>query len=68
MTIERWLRAIAGFMVLLSVAFTLLVSKNWIWFTVFIGVNLLQSGFTNWCPVKSWLEELESRSKVCPLK
>ncbi|MDR3709268.1 MAG: DUF2892 domain-containing protein [Capsulimonadaceae bacterium] len=63
MTTERWLRLIAGIMTLLSVTLTILVSKNWIWFTAFIGVNLLQSGFTNWCPMKSLLERFGTKSE-----
>ena len=50
MTVERALRLIAGVMVLLSVALTWYVSHYWLWLTVFIGLNLLQSAFTNWCP------------------
>ncbi|HEY3328830.1 MAG TPA: DUF2892 domain-containing protein [Capsulimonadaceae bacterium] len=66
MTTERWLRLIAGVMTLLSVALTMLVNKNWIWFTVFIGVNLLQSGFTNWCPMKWILEKSGTKSDCAP--
>lgn len=53
MTVERGLRLMAGVMVLLSVVLTLYVSHYWIWLTVFIGLNLLQSAFTNWCPAIS---------------
>ena len=44
------LRLLAGFMVLLSAALTVYVSRNFIWLTVFVGANLLQSAFTKWCP------------------
>jgi len=62
MTTERLLRLIAGVMTLLSVALTLLVNKNWIWLTVFVGANLLQSGITNRCPMKTLLEKMGTKS------
>ena len=51
MTIERTLRLIAGFFILLSVLLAHYVSLWWLLFTGFVGVNLFQSGFTNWCPM-----------------
>ena len=60
MTIERLLRGIAGFFVLLSVALAAaqgqvaLAQPTWLWFTAFVGLNLLQSAFTNRCPMM-WL-------------
>ena len=56
MTTERWLRLIAGIFVLLSVGLGVYVNHWWLAFTAFVGLNLLQSGFTNWCPMK-WLLE-----------
>ena len=50
MTLERAVEAFAGFMVLLSVALTYFVHPNWMWLTVFVGANLLQSAFTGFCP------------------
>lgn len=50
MTVDAAVRAIAGFMVLLSVLLTWTVSPNWMWLTVFVGANLLQSAFTGLCP------------------
>jgi hypothetical protein len=50
MTIERAIRLLAGFMVLLSLALTRWVHPNFVWFTVFIGANLIQSSFTGFCP------------------
>jgi hypothetical protein len=50
MTIERGLRLMAGVFVLLSVALAHFHDPRWLWLTVFVGLNLLQSGFTNWCP------------------
>jgi hypothetical protein len=48
---EQLLRLIAGFFILLSVALAHWVSPYWLFFTAFVGLNLLQSGFTNWCPM-----------------
>lgn len=56
-TVESYLRGLAGVFLLLSVILTHYHSANWIWFTVFIGVNLLQSAFTNWCPMVFILEK-----------
>jgi hypothetical protein len=61
MTIERWLRLIAGFLVMLSVALGMSVHPNWFWFTAFIGANLFQSAFTNWCPMITFLKKLGVR-------
>jgi hypothetical protein len=58
MTVERGLRLMAGVMVLLSVALTYYVSHYWMLLTVFIGLNLLQSAFTNWCPAMSILRAI----------
>lgn len=54
MTIERYLRLIAGTIVLASVALAIAVDLRWLWLTAFVGLNLLQSGLTNWCPMM-WL-------------
>lgn len=51
MTVERALRLIAGALVTLSVLFGIYVNAHFLWFTVFVGVNLFQSAFTNWCPM-----------------
>lgn len=58
MTIERMLRAIAGAFVLASLALGTWVNHNWYWFTAFVGANLFQSGFTNWCPMMWFLRRL----------
>lgn len=50
MSLDRSVLAFAGTMVLLSVALTVWVSPLFVWFTVFIGLNLLQSAFTGFCP------------------
>lgn len=62
MTVERMLRMIAGFMVLLSLALAHWVDPRWYWFTAFIGLNLLQSAFTNWCPMMAFLRKMGMRS------
>jgi hypothetical protein len=58
MTIERGLRLIAGIVVLLSVSLAFWVSPAWLLLTAFAGLNLLQSAFTNWCPMVWLLERL----------
>jgi len=55
MTIERSLRLIAGFFILLSLALGYWVSPWFYLFTAFVGLNLFQSGFTNWCPMMTIL-------------
>ena len=65
MTVERSLRLLAGVMVLLSVALTLYVSHYWVWLTVFVGLNLLQSAFTNWCPAMSILRAIGMKETSC---
>lgn len=56
MTVERMLRGIAGTIVLLSLGLGWYVDARWFLLTVFVGVNLLQSAFTDWCPMKAILE------------
>ena len=50
MTVDRALRLMAGAVVLISLGLARWVSPNWLWLTAFVGLNLLQSAFTNWCP------------------
>jgi hypothetical protein len=57
MTVERWLRFIAGCFVLLSVLLARYHSIYWLFFTGFVGLNLLQSAFTNWCPMMTILRK-----------
>ena len=54
MTLDRSVLAFAGLMVLASVVLTVWVSPLFVWFTVFIGLNLLQSAFTGLCPA-AWV-------------
>ena len=51
MTIERWIRLIAGSFILISLLLSLVHSHYWLWFTAFVGANLLQSSFTGFCPL-----------------
>ena len=55
MTIDRYVRLVAGLFVALSVLLGVYVSPYFFWFTAFVGLNLLQSAFTNWCPLISIL-------------
>jgi hypothetical protein len=51
MTVERALRLVAGAFVIASVLLGIYVNANFLWFTLFVGANLFQSAFTNWCPM-----------------
>ena len=68
MTVERSLRGIAGFFVLVSVLLAHYHSAYWLFFTAFVGLNLLQSAFTNWCPMMDILKRLGVKSQVCANK
>jgi hypothetical protein len=57
MTVERALRLIAGAFVILSVLLGIYVNANFLWFTLFVGVNLFQSALTNWCPMMAILRK-----------
>jgi hypothetical protein len=58
MTVNEALRLVAGIMILISLVLTQFHSPNWMWFTAFIGVNLLQSSFTKWCLMMTILKKL----------
>ncbi len=58
MTVNRYLRLIAGFFVMLSVALAHFHSPYWLFFTAFVGLNLFQSAFTNWCPMITILRKV----------
>lgn len=58
MKMNQYLRLLAGFFVVLSTILAVTHSLNWLWFTGFIGVNLVQSAFTNWCPAMFILRQL----------
>ncbi|HCZ17118.1 MAG TPA: DUF2892 domain-containing protein [Candidatus Accumulibacter sp.] len=66
MTTDRAVRIMAGSFILVSLALgveasPLFVSKHFLWFTVFVGANLLQSGFTRFCPAESIMVKLGMR-------
>lgn len=58
MKMENMIRAIAGTFILASLALAHYVNPNWLWFTVFVGANLLQSAFTKWCLMEKILAKL----------
>ncbi|MBK7643589.1 MAG: DUF2892 domain-containing protein [Planctomycetes bacterium] len=62
MTVERMLRLIAGTFILLSLILGYSVSPYWYLFTAFVGLNLLQSGLTNWCPMMTFLKMMGVRT------
>ena len=55
--LERVLRGIAGFFILLSLLLAYFVNPKWLWFTAFVGFNLLQSAFTGWCLMMTILKK-----------
>lgn len=58
MTVERYLRMIAGMIILISVILGAIHSQYWLFLTGFVGLNLLQSAFTNYCPMITILKKL----------
>ncbi|MFZ0897679.1 MAG: DUF2892 domain-containing protein [Terriglobales bacterium] len=64
MTVERGLRLMAGAFILLSVALGHWLSPYWYLFTAFVGLNLFQSGLTNWCPAMFVLRKLGLRESL----
>ncbi len=56
--INKFIKAIAGTFIIISVILAVYVNINWLWFTVFVGANLLQSSFTNWCLMEGILKKL----------
>jgi hypothetical protein len=63
MTVERMVRIIAGFFIMLSLALAHfsgsvdMTRLSWLWFTAFVGFNLFQSGFTRFCPMDIMLKK-----------
>ena len=62
MTVERIVLAFAGSVVLLSLGLAHYVNPNWLWLTAFVGVNLLQSAFTGFCPLAMVLKKIGKES------
>ena len=65
MTVERAVRLLAGVMILLSVALAHWGSPYWLLLTAFVGLNLLQSALTNWCPAMSIFRAVGLKDAVC---
>ena len=63
MTIENGIKVLAGSMVLLSVVLTYFVHPGFVWLTVFVGANLLQSAFTGFCPAVFFLKKCGCKSE-----
>lgn len=58
MTVDNDVRVIAGLMILISLILTVYVHPSFIWLTAFVGVNLIQSAFTGFCPAATLLKKL----------
>jgi len=58
MSLNEWLRLIAGTFVLISVILGVFYSHYWFFLTVFVALNLIQSAFTKWCPMITFLRKL----------
>lgn len=67
-TVDQWVLRIAGLFVLLSVLLSQLHSIHWLWFTSFVGANMLQASFTGFCPLAMILQKLgvKSGAAFCP--
>lgn len=61
MTVETAVRCLAGVMILISLGLAHWVSPYWLLLTLFVGLNLFQSAFTNWCPAMSIFRRLGLR-------
>jgi hypothetical protein len=66
MTVERGLRFVAGLFVMLSVLLGMYVHPGFLFFTLFVGANLFQSAFSNWCPMMWILRKAGLRSPDVP--
>jgi hypothetical protein len=61
MTLERWIRLVAGTFILVSLALSRLYSPYWLLFTAFVGANLFQSALTGWCLMEDILRKIGVR-------
>jgi hypothetical protein len=66
MTVESMLRLIAGLFVSASVLLGMFVHPYFLWFTLFVGLNLAQSAFSGWCPIVPVLRRAGARPRVTP--
>jgi hypothetical protein len=64
MSLERWIRLVAGSFVTISVVLSYAHSPYWLFFTLFVGLNLFQSALTRWCLMEEFLEKLGVRSEA----
>lgn len=62
MSVENMIRVLAGSLVLISLALGLLVSQNWFILTGFVGVNLIQSAFTGFCPAEMIFKKMKGEN------
>lgn len=58
---NRIVRGIAGTFILISIVLAIQVNINWLWFTAFVGANLLQSSFTKWCLMDDIIKKLGAK-------
>jgi hypothetical protein len=58
MSLERWIRLIAGTFIIVSVVLSYFQSRWWLWFTLFVGVNLFQSALARWCLMEDILRKV----------
>ncbi|SIS59627.1 YgaP family membrane protein [Neptunomonas antarctica] len=65
MTVNSALRLMAGTVVLISLALGTYISQNWFYLTGFVGLNLLQSAFTGWCPAITIFNKLGLKQESC---
>lgn len=61
MSIENQVRAFAGSFILISLILAHYHSPNWLWFTAFVGANLLQSSITKFCPLEMILRKIQKK-------
>ena len=62
MTIDNYIHAIGGSFVAISALLGIYVDPRFLWFTLFVGLNLAQSGITGWCPMVAILKGLGARN------
>ncbi len=65
MTVERAVRLMAGIMIIISLALAHYRSHYWLWLTAFVGLNLMQSAFTKWCPAITIFRIIGLREEGC---
>ena len=63
MTLERWIRLIAGMFILVSLGLSQTHSPYWLLFTAFVGANLFQSALTRWCLMEDFLRKIGVREE-----